>query len=88
MFDFGDIEILTASELGINRFTFIGEPVKFKTAMLNAKVELEQSGPSRMNNHPAMDVPRLIDQLDDLRKRGLISDAEFQEKKSGLLARL
>lgn len=41
VFDFGDIEILTASELGINRFTFIGKPIHFKTAMLNAKFKIE-----------------------------------------------
>lgn len=88
MANFGDIEILTASELGINRFTFIGDPVRFKTAMLNAKFDLEQTNLSRVNSHPAMDIPMLINQLDDLRKRSLITEAEFQEKKAHLLARL
>ena len=37
MFGYGDIEILTASDLGVNLFKRIGNPVKFKTAMLNAK---------------------------------------------------
>jgi len=37
IFDYGDIEILTASELGANLFRRIGDPVHFKTAMLNAK---------------------------------------------------
>jgi uncharacterized membrane protein YdbT with pleckstrin-like domain len=91
IFNFGDIEILTASELGINRFTFIGDPVRFKTAMLNAKFELDQQ-----EAHPyaaptpdkIMDVPRLIEQLDDLRKRGALSEAEFQEKRARLLARI
>lgn len=89
IFNFGDIEILTASELGINRFTFIGDPVRFKTAMIDAKFRLEQNqltftpAPS-----PAMDVPRLIHELDELRKRGAITDAEFNEKKAKLLARI
>lgn len=42
LFGYGDIEILTASELGVNRFTRIGNPVRFKTAMLNAKTALEK----------------------------------------------
>jgi membrane protein YdbS with pleckstrin-like domain len=88
MFNFGDIEILTASELGINRFTFIGEPVSFKTEMLNAKFQLEQGGMQPVTTHPALDIPRLIDQLDALRKRGAITESEFQEKKARLLARL
>ena len=41
MFDYGDIEILTASELGTNLFKRIDHPVEFKTAMLNAKEKLE-----------------------------------------------
>jgi len=41
IFGYGDIEILTASELGVNRFTMIGNPVRFKTAMLNAKTQLK-----------------------------------------------
>ena len=38
---YADFEILTASELGVNRFTKIGDPIRFKTAMINAKEELE-----------------------------------------------
>jgi uncharacterized membrane protein YdbT with pleckstrin-like domain len=90
IFNFGDIEILTASELGINRFTFIGDPVGFKTAMLNAKYELEQNerpyglpGGSQM-----MDVPRLIQELDALRRQGVISEEEFLAKKSKLLSQI
>lgn len=91
IFNFGDIEILTASELGINRFTFIGDPISFKTAMINAKFELEQQErPSYVTQavNPAMDVPRLIQQLDELRQKGAITDAEFQEKKARLLERI
>lgn len=90
VFDFGDIEILTASELGINRFTFIGHPIEFKTAMLNAKFKIEAVEQPYFSptEHPAMDVPRLIEQLDELRKSGALSEAEFQEKKSKLLARI
>src|SRR3990172_559396 len=40
MFDYGDVEILTASEIGVNLFKRIGDPVKFKTAMLNAKEKM------------------------------------------------
>lgn len=91
IFNFGHIEILTASELGINRFTYIGDPVEFKTAMINAKFQLEEGDlqPRQVNNiHPAMDVPRLIEQLDELRKNGTITEAEFQEKKARLLSRI
>jgi len=88
MFNFGDIEILTASELGINRFTFIGDPIKFKTVMINAKYELEQSMQAPAAVNPLMDIPRLINELDELRKHGAITESEFQEKKALLLAKL
>jgi uncharacterized membrane protein YdbT with pleckstrin-like domain len=40
LFDYGDVEIMTASETGDNLFKRIGDPIKFKTAMLNAKEKL------------------------------------------------
>ena len=85
LFDFGDIEILTASELGINRFTFIGNPVRFKTAMLNAKYELETNEDLRGSGHPVMDIPRLIHDLDALRQSGALTEEEFKAKKGKLL---
>lgn len=88
LFDFGDIEILTASELGINRFTFIGDPVRFKKAMLDAKFELENEEAPRPAFHPAMDVPRLIQELDSLRRSGALTEEEFAEKKRKLLEKI
>ncbi len=89
LFNFGDIEILTASEMGINRFTFIGDPVRFKTAMVDAKFKLEQGqGGIAPTAHPAMDVPRLIAELNELRERGTITDEEFRAKKAKLLDRI
>jgi uncharacterized membrane protein YdbT with pleckstrin-like domain len=87
LLDFGDIEILTASEQGINLFKHIGRPIHFKTAMINAKakLEVEHAGGGK----PAeMDVPALIARLDDLRKHGVLSEDEFQKKKAELLAKL
>ncbi len=43
MLNFGDVEILTASELGVNKFSNISDPINFKKAMLNAKHRLEAS---------------------------------------------
>ena len=39
---YGTIKILTASELGLNRMMMLAGPVEFKTAMVNAKEELER----------------------------------------------
>jgi len=40
------------------------------------------------NQQPVIDIPRLIEQLDVLRKNGALTEAEFQEKKNKLLSRL
>ncbi len=87
MFDYGDIEILTASELGVNLFKRIGDPVKFKTAMLNAKEKLgfDEMGARSQGEE---DIPSLIAKLDDLRKKGILSEEEFQKKKAELLAKM
>ncbi|MDX9991954.1 MAG: PH domain-containing protein [Anaerolineales bacterium] len=87
MFDYGDIEIMTASELGVNLFKRIGDPVKFKTAMLNAK---EKMGFDEVGERPrrAENIPALIAELDGLRQRGIVTEAEFQQKKQDLLAKM
>jgi uncharacterized membrane protein YdbT with pleckstrin-like domain len=91
IFDYGDIEILTASELGINQFKRIESPVRYKIAMLNAKSKLEgyddaEQTPARLG--AADSIESLIHQLDNLRKEGLLSEAEFQQKKTQLLDRV
>src|SRR5512139_3128466 len=78
MFGYGDIEILTASELGVNLFHEIADPIGFKTAMLNAKERLGFDRETGLEGHAALDIPSLITRLDDLRKKGLITELEFQ----------
>lgn len=87
MFGYGDIQILTASELAVDMFHQINDPIGFKTAMLNAKEKLgfDEMGSSA---RAAEDIPLLIARLDDLRKRGILSEAEFQQKKAELLAKM
>ncbi len=88
IFDYGDIEIMTASELGVNTFRRIAKPVQFKTAMLNAKERLERGEVYRSEDIQKEDIPTLIANLDLLRKQGVITEDEFNQKKKELLARL
>lgn len=86
LFGYGDVEILTASELGVNAFKRIEDPVHFKTAMLNAKGSLERAQSQVMQALP--DFTGVITQLDTLRKQGIISEEEFQAKKTELLNKI
>lgn len=82
-FDYGNIEILTASEMGVNLLHNISSPIKFKTEMLNQK---ENVGSERPRGTPT--IPELIAELDQLRKQGILTEEEFQKKKTELLSRL
>jgi uncharacterized membrane protein YdbT with pleckstrin-like domain len=87
LFDYGDIEILTASEFGINRLTKIGNPIRFKTAMLNARENLardQREEEARLDG----EIPAMIRELDALRREGALSEEEFERKKAELLSRL
>jgi len=96
MLGYGDLEILTGSEIGVNLLRRIADPVHFKTEMLNQKEAMGETDAFESKakrtlsaEAPAMgDVPELIAELDELRKKGLITDAEFQEKKSKLLSQI
>ncbi len=85
LFNYGDIEILTASEFGVNLFRRIEEPIIFKIAMLNAKERLEQGDGAVQ---PTEDILEIIASLDRLRDLGILSEEEFKKKKAELLARL
>ena len=86
LFDYGDIEILTASELGANLFKRIGEPIRFKAAMINAKEQLERGGESGFKE--AVNLPEMIAELDQLRQKGILTEEEFQNKKTELLKKI
>jgi uncharacterized membrane protein YdbT with pleckstrin-like domain len=93
MFGYGDIEIMTASEAGVNLFKHIGDPIHFKTAMLNAKERMSsgRDGDMRSHNistHILPNVPDLLNELDQLRQRGILTDEEFQRKKTELLGKM
>jgi hypothetical protein len=96
MLSYGDLEILTGSEIGVNLLRRITDPVHFKTEMLNQKEGMNEMGAFGSKARRTLagaaptagDIPELIGELDELRKKGLITDAEFQEKKAKLLARI
>ncbi len=90
LFEYGDVEILTASELAVNRFEFIADPIHFKTAMLNAKEKMgyDEIGAGGPRPPAAEDVPAMIARLDHLRQQGALTEEEFQTKKRELLAKL
>jgi uncharacterized membrane protein YdbT with pleckstrin-like domain len=91
LFGYGDIEILTASELGVNLFKKIDDPVKFKSALINSKETLEHAPdvtPEIKPEENKLDIPAMISKLADLRAQGVITETEYQQKKSELLSKI
>jgi len=100
LFDFGTIEILTASDVGINQMRRIGHPLDFKRAMLDAKRNyahgfgyLDPQAVAAYTQPQAQpggagDLQQTLQKLADLRDQGLLSQAEFDAKKRELLSRV
>jgi uncharacterized membrane protein YdbT with pleckstrin-like domain len=91
MFDYGSIEILTASEEAINRMESIAHPLQFKRAMQDARARydgyLDRTPVRAYEDRPA-DVQGLLEQLASLHARGILTDAEFEAKKRDVLSRV
>jgi uncharacterized membrane protein YdbT with pleckstrin-like domain len=96
LLNYGTVEIITGSDIGVNFFKHMARPVRFKTEMLNQKeglAELDSYG-SRAKRVLAEepptqgDIPELIAELDELRKKGVLTEQEFNAKKAELLGRL
>jgi uncharacterized membrane protein YdbT with pleckstrin-like domain len=95
LFNYGEIEIVTGSDAGINVLDRISHPLEFKKAMLDAKqtyaveVSLQtQAYAVPQQGTSPQDVTAVIQQLAQLRDHGLISEDEFQTKKVQILTRL
>jgi hypothetical protein len=101
---YGEIDLLTASEVGTNKIGFLPDADGFKRTLLDAKYEheLEVGGgaaaaraaapapaaPAAPEHLSADELDASISRLASLRDRGLITAAEFEEKKRELLDRL
>lgn len=95
---YGTIEIITGSDVGVNMFRRISNPVRFKRAMLNAKERMHAPPASAYaeakmiselaDSYDETEIPDLILELDELRQKGILSEEEFQAKKVELLERL
>lgn len=94
LLNYGDLKIVAGSDSGIDVFYRLADPIGFKKDLLDQKAALGESEVPKPRERAAIpapdvtDVPELIAELDDLRKKGLLTDAEFQEKRRKLLDRI
>lgn len=101
MLGYGTLEIITASDSGINRLEYLPRPMAFKKAMMAAAAAI--GGASAVAPTTAAAMPsaaaspsasprrspadRLAD-LDELHRRGMLSDDEYRAKRDAILGDL
>ena len=91
--NFGDLAIITGSDVGTNMLKRLAKPVDFKKTLLEQKHKLSDGDDFNPRKATAAasdeeDPLKKIAQLDELRKDGAISDVEYQQAKAKLLAKL
>ncbi len=103
MLGYGTLEIITASESGINRLDYLPRPMAFKKAMMAATAAAQGGGAATVDastgaanaTAPRVDdettarspADRLAD-LEEMRKRSLITDEEYRAKREKILGGL
>ncbi len=84
----GDLMIESGGERGQQMFTDIRRPAKVQNEIYH-QIEVAQGRDAdRMAGRRELSIPEQIDKLDELRSRGVISQAEFDAKKAQLLDRM
>ncbi|TAJ99297.1 MAG: hypothetical protein EPO36_12295 [Chloroflexota bacterium] len=99
IFGYGDLDILTAADVAIDRYRMLNKAPGFKKAMLDQKHSLETEfahipGPPLRapgtGGRPmsADEVTRALGDLAALRDKGALTPEEYERKKQELLARI
>jgi uncharacterized membrane protein YdbT with pleckstrin-like domain len=84
----GDLVIESAGERGQQMFTDIPHPMRVQNEVYRQIEAAQQRDADRMAGRRELSVPEQLEKLDELRQRGVISQAEFDTKKSQLLDRM
>jgi uncharacterized membrane protein YdbT with pleckstrin-like domain len=89
----GDLVIESAGELGRQSFSNVRKPSAVQNEIYRQMEANENRKFDRIGRVPGeggggLSIPDQIDRLDDLRKRGAISEQEYQAKKTELLDRM
>lgn len=85
----GDVIVESSARDGRETFPDLPHPNTIKNQIYTQMQKLHQAGMAGPGApDPAASIPDQIDQLDQLRRRGVISGAEFEAKKTELLGRL
>jgi predicted Zn-dependent peptidase len=80
--------IESAGERGQETFPDLPRPARVQNAVYQEIERFRERQADRAAGRPALSIPEQLEKLDELRQRGVISQAEFDAKKTQLLDRL
>ncbi len=86
----GDLEIESAGEQGSQKFSDIRRPLNVQNEIYRQMESNENRKYDRVGRNlgGGLSIPEQIEKLDELRRKAIISDAEFEQKKNELLDRM
>jgi uncharacterized membrane protein YdbT with pleckstrin-like domain len=84
----GDLLIESAGESGQQSFSDIRKPGRVQNVIYTEMERAAARDADRIAGRRELSIPEQIEKLDELRQRGVISQAEFDAKKAQLLDRL
>ena len=84
----GDLLIESAGEGGQQKFTDIRRPFEVQNEVYRQMELAAARDADRMSGRRELSIPEQLEKLDELRQRGVITQAEFEVKKAQLLERM
>lgn len=81
----GDLTIESAGERGTQNFSDIRRPSRVQNEIYRL---IEEEQDEHASASRALSIPEQLEKLDELRRRGIIDEAEFKAKKTKLLERM
>lgn len=84
----GDIVTESGGERGQQSFSDLPKPFEVQNAIYREIERAQARDADRMSGNRPLSIPEQIEKLDELRKRGVLTGAEFEAKKQQLLDRL
>ena len=84
----GDVMIESGGERGQSLLSDLPHPFQVQNAIYTEIERAQARAADRSAGRRELSIPEQIEKLDELRNRGLISNAEFEAKKAQLLERM
>lgn len=81
MLDYGNVEIITGNDAGLNLLTGIARPVEFKRTIVEARDDVEDGRAM----HGVDNTVQLLAALNELRDSGMLSPGEYEAKRRQLV---